>query len=82
MDAYMVWDPEAMDEDEADRIEACDHGHAAEIFASDDVDGSTDGIYSGNGHRICVRHEGGTLKKFNVRLEYEPAFQADEIEEP
>lgn len=75
-DVYYVWDPGNRGPDSTDRTEADSPEHAAEIYASDDVDGSIDGIYSG-GHALHVRDESGKVHRVEVTVDYDPTYHGE-----
>lgn len=78
MTDFLVWDEFNSDRDSAWHIEAYDSESAAEKYAEEDVDGSIDGIYSG-GHTVMVEDPEGVVRKFNVRVDYDPTFYATEV---
>lgn len=81
MNAYEVWDPSSEEQVGAERFEACSAEHAAEIYASDDVDGTNDGTYSGAGHVLhvrCVDEDGKPVKRIRVTVDYDPTYTAEE----
>lgn len=74
---YLVWDKDARKE-HASTIEAYGAIEAAEKYAEEDVDGSIDGAYSGNGHSLMVQAVEGDHKDHEfevvVTVDYDPVY--------
>ena len=63
-----------MDAEEcATEIEALDADAAVLMYAGDDVDGQSEGVYN-HGETLMVRAEDGSLMRFEVTVEWEPSF--------
>jgi len=93
INAYIVWDSLNSSEGSARRIVAYSARDAAIAYARKDSDGLTDGLYTNytgdtisflasEGHPISVRDDRGQIYQFRVGIvEFEPVFDAEEIEE-
>jgi len=78
---FKAWDELNSEEQFAHDIEARSANEAAKLYAYLDADGNADGIYS-SGQPISVRCPDGILKRFSVRVEYEPVYYATETKAP
>ena len=80
MSAYQVWDELNGEEEYAHAVfNACSPEEAARLYAENDRDGYTEGLYHMSAQPISVRCPDGTLKRFQVRAELEPRFIATEM---
>jgi len=80
MTLYDVWDELNGSEETADQFDAIDAEQAATMYASEDCDGLSDGLYSCGTHPILVRAPDGTLTRVNVYAEWDPVLTAASTE--
>lgn len=73
METFKVWDDEDSSIDNAVDIKALIASDAAEMYAADDYDGLSEGIYNGQ-RRIGVQDAEGKITKWEVTVEYDPTF--------
>lgn len=84
MTLYDVWDELNGAEENAGQFDAVDAEEAATMYASEDCDGLSDGLYSHVTHPILVRAPDGTLTRVQVYAEWDPMLTAasSELVEP
>lgn len=76
MTRYLVWDPMASSATQGEEHEASSPGEAAELYASEDVDGGIQGLYVG-GCDLQVRDlDSGHQSTVRVTVEYAPTFSS------
>ena len=73
MPKFNVWADDFCATETASDIEAASPEAAAEQYADEDSDGQSDGFYNG-GATIIVRDEQGTLRHYEVTIEWSPDF--------
>ncbi len=76
---YHVWDELNAGRDSAERIKADHPQYAAEHYARFDVDGNSDGVYSGSGQVICVADDEGNVWRYSVTVDYDPSWRGELI---
>lgn len=72
---YKVWDAINGSEETARTISADEMEEAAELYAEEDIDGESEGIYC-KGQEIVVSTPGGLRKTFNVYADYSVSYYA------
>jgi hypothetical protein len=79
MTLYKVWDELNSELEFAEEIEASRPDLAAELYAEQDADGHTDGLYQDTAQPISVQGPDGKVHRFEVIAEYSPTYTASEI---
>ncbi len=79
MIVFKVWDELNGDLENADEIEATNPEHAAEMFAENDHDGHTDGLYHDTPQPISVQDPDGVVHRFEVQAEQTTHYFASPV---
>jgi hypothetical protein len=73
---FMVWDPINESETHAREYLTVSEDRAAELYAEEDTDGQTDGIYTHHGHALHVRNDVDEVYECVVAIDYVTQYEA------